>query len=118
MVGIYKVAGSNVWSAISQNGTNVVAATSTCPAGTSTYQKLNIEILDVIAGNATVVFRVDGQLLRDANNPTLPIKQNLILTSDAICSLTAGVKNGSSSMETLNIDYLSAVQSRIVGADG
>lgn len=118
IVGLYKVAGSNVWSVLSQNGSNVVTNTSTCPAGLSTYQKLNIEILDVIAGNATVVFRVDGQLLRDTNNPTLPIKQNLILTSDVICSLAAGVKNGSSSMETLNIDYMAAVQSRVSGADG
>lgn len=118
VVGIYKVAGSTVWSVISQNGSNVVTNTSTCPAGLSTYQKLNIEILDVIAGNATVVFRVDGQLLRDTNNPTLPIKQNLILASDLICSLAAGVKNGSSSMETLNIDCMAAVQSRVVGADG
>lgn len=118
VVGIYKVAGSTVWSVISQNGTNVTTNTSTCPAGLSTYQKLNVEVLDVIAGNATVVFRVDGQLLRDTNNPTLPIKQNLVLTSDLICSLVAGVKNGSSSMETLNIDYMAAVQSRVVGADG
>lgn len=118
VVGLYKTAGSTVWSVISQNGINVVVNTSTCPAGLTAYQKLNVEILDVIAGNATVVFRVDGQLLRDTNNPTLPIKQNLVLTNDLICSLVAGVKNGSSSMETLNIDYLAAVQSRLVGADG
>jgi hypothetical protein len=118
VVGIYKVAGSTVWSVISQNGSNATTNTSTCTAGGSTYQKLNVEVLDVIAGNATVVFRVDGQLLRDTNNPTLPIKQNLILTSDSICSLVAGVKNGSSSMETLNIDYMAAVQSRVSGADG
>jgi hypothetical protein len=118
VVGIYKTAGSTVWSVISQNGANVTVNTSTCPAGGSAYQRLNIEVLDVIAGTATVVFRVDGQLLRDTNNPTLPIKQTLVLTGDSVCSLAAGVKNGSGSMETLNIDYLAAVQSRVVGADG
>jgi hypothetical protein len=117
VVAIFKTAGSNVWQVISQNGSNTTTTTSQTTAGGAAYQKLNIEVLDVIAGNATVVFRVDGQLLRDSNNPTLPIKHNLVLAGDALCSLFAGVKNGSSAMETLQIDYMSAVQSRVTGAD-
>lgn len=109
VIALYKVDGETVWRFVTRNGTAVTTSQSTTTAGGSSYQRLSIEVLDVIGQVATIVPLVDGLHLRDATNPQQIIRHKLDLTSIAAMSLFAGAKNGGSNMETLNVDYLCGV---------
>lgn len=112
VIAIYKVDGETVWRCVSRNGTAVTISQSTTTAGGTAYQKLSIELIDEISTSQTVVFRVDGALLRDATTGA-PIRHQLDISSaPTAASLFAGVKNGSTTLETLLVDWTGAAQSR------
>lgn len=106
VLAIYKVDGETVWRCVSRNGSSYTVSQSTTTAGGSAYQRLSIEVVDVIGQVATIAFLVDGQYLKDSTYPTQIIKHTLDLTSLAAAQAFAGVKNGSANLETLNVDYV------------
>lgn len=108
VIGIYKVDGETVWTCVARNGSTVTTTKSTTPAGGSAYQKLSVEIHDVISGSATVTYRVNGDTMRDSNGYI--IKHYLPLSGIAACMVTVGVKNGGANQETVNVDYLGCWQ--------
>lgn len=110
VLAIYKVDGETVWRFVTRNGSDVTVSQSQEPAGGPAYQQLGIEVLDAFGAYATVVPTVDGRLMRDAAGQ--PIRHQLPLTSVAAVSLFVGGKNGSTSLETTNVDYLGCWQTR------
>lgn len=108
VIGLYKVDGGTVWRAVSRNGSTVTDSVSTTTAGGSNYQRLTVEIFDVTTSQCSIVFRVDGNLLRDSSNNI--IKHVLPISGVAAMQVVAALKNGGANLETLNIDYLGAVQ--------
>jgi hypothetical protein len=112
VVALYKVDGETVWRFVTRNGSAVTVTQSTTSAGGAAYQRLGIEIVDAGPNMAPYcVPTVDGNHLRDAATNQV-IRHALDLTTIAAASLFAGVKNGSANLETLNVDYLAAVQVR------
>ncbi len=110
VIAIYKVDGETVWRCVSRSSTTVTVTQSTTTAGGSSYQTLSIEVVDRDPVYCTVVFKVDGQYLRDVNNQV--IRHSLPFASASQMQLFVGVKNGSTSLETLNVDYIGAAQTR------
>jgi hypothetical protein len=111
VIALYKISGENVWRFVSRNGASATLSQSDKTAGGAAYQRLGIEILDVMPGSATVVPTVDGQLLHDSTSG-LPIKHTLNLSAIAAAGLFMGGKNGSASLESSNWDYAAAFQAR------
>lgn len=108
---IYKVDGGTVWKCASAcNGVSTVS-TSTKAAGGSAYQVLEIECKDWDGVSMRVLFRVDGDYLRDANNNV--ITHTVAIASAALMQMFAGVKNGGANLETLNLDYWFGSQTRV-----
>jgi hypothetical protein len=107
---IYKVDGSNVWKCASAcNGVSTVS-TSTKAAGGAAYQELEIVCKDWDGVNMRVLFRVDGDYLRDANNNV--ITHAVAVANSTEMQMFAGVKNGGANLETLNLDYWFGSQTR------
>lgn len=110
VLGIYKVDGSTVWKTISQVNGTAVTNTSVTTAGGSSYQKLEVEVVDhdTTAGYAT--FKCNGDYLKDSNG--LVIRHRVPYASSTEMQVGFGVKNGDTNLETLNVDYVAAVQQR------
>ena len=108
---IYKVDGSNAWKCITSNGSSQTITTSTKTAGGSSYQRLRIEGREVDGSNFEVTFFCDDQPLLDSTYRR-PIKHNVAISSATEMHVGAGVKNGDTNLETLNIDYIAAYQLR------
>jgi len=105
---IYKVDGGTTWQAESSVGATqtsgsavytpaAITAAGGITAGGASYQTLRIEFEPYSSTKAKVNFFVDGVLLAS---------HDYTFTSAAACKLVAGVKNGSTSLETLNVDYM------------
>lgn len=107
---LVKVDGETVWRCISRNGSTLNSTTSATTAGGSAYQHLEIEVVDRDSLNCTVVFKVDRHYCRDTNG--VIIKHTLPLASATEMQMFVGVKNGSASLETLNVDWWSCSQTR------
>ncbi len=110
---IYKLDGGTVWRCLTMtNGTQTDTASATT-AGGSSYQELEIEIKDWDSVKQEVLFKVDGNYLKDTND-------NIIRHFATIASATEMnfgwyVKTGGGAGgETLNVDYGYAAQTRIV----
>jgi hypothetical protein len=108
---IYKVDGGTVWKCVSSNGSSQTITTSTATAGGASYQTLSIEMADVDGTSMEVTFFVDGRPLLDSTYRK-PIKHTVAITSGTEMQVGAGVKNGFTNLETLNVDYIFAAQSR------
>lgn len=107
---IVKFAGSNNWTAISQcNGVTNSTLTNS-PAGGTTQQELGIQVLDYTSTLCQIAFLLNGKRLRDANNKDFV--QSMVYASAVNVAGFVGVKNGSSSKETVNLDLFSAWQKR------
>jgi hypothetical protein len=109
-IGIYKKGGGTSWYAHSQNPAGVSAANddlSTTPSGISTYTRLSIEIMAELGNTAEIAYRVDGVLLRYANNTQQVIKHQLDLTSLAAAQLAVLLRAGTTATnaEVLGVDY-------------
>ena len=111
VIAIYKVDGETVWRFVTRNGTDVTTSLSTETAGGSSYQRLGIEIVDVLGSYATVVPTIDGRLMRDSTTGQ-PIRHTLLLTGIAAASLFVGGKNGGGTLETTLVDYIGIVGAR------
>lgn len=107
MFGIFKQDGSNVWKCISSISSSQTISTSTTTAGGSAYQTLRVEIQPINSTTAEVTFYVDGQQLLDSST-LKPIKHTITYTGATEMQIGAGVKNGDTNLETLNIDYIAA----------
>lgn len=108
---IYKVDGGTVWKCVSSISTSQTISTSTTTAGGSSYQTLRIEIQPINSTTAEVTFYVDGQQLIDSTT-LRPIKHTITYTGATEMQVGAGVKNGDTNLETLNIDYIAVEQLR------
>lgn len=108
---IYKVDGETVWRFVTRNGSAVTVSQSLDTAGGAAFQRLAIEVVDVLADTCTVVPTVDGRQLRNAAT-NQPIVHQLGLASLAAMQLCAYLKCGSTTSETLLVDYLGCAQAR------
>lgn len=108
---IYKVDGGTVWRVVTSNGATQTISTSTRTAGGASYQTLRIVMKEVDGTNMEVTFYVDNLPLVDATSRR-PIKHNVAIASATEMHVGAGVKNGFTNLETLNIDYIAAYQTR------
>lgn len=112
MLAIYKVDGGTKWNVVSSCNTTQLVNTSTTTAGGSSYQTLKIEATPQRGSVLEVKFFVDGVQLVDAQT-TKPIIHRLDYSSSPTeMNAFAGVKNGGTNTETLNLDYLVALQAR------
>jgi hypothetical protein len=105
VVGIYKVDGGTVWRCVTRYGstTSVTDSVSTTTAGGSSYQLLEVNIIDQgSVGSVQVTFTVNGETLRDSNGN--PIVHQFPVASATEMQFGAYVKNGGANLETLNID--------------
>lgn len=109
----FKVDGSTVWQAESslagtQTTTTLNAAGSrdgiAKTAGGSSYQTLEINWVPNDSTTGDFTFFIDGVLVAKHKGVTY--------TSATEMQIVAGVKNGDTNMETLNVDYISAWQVR------
>jgi len=111
-IGFFKKGGENAWRFHSRNGSTFNETLSLTPSGLAAYQRLDFQVLDGMGQVATIVPRIDGALMRDSVNPQLPVKHLLDLTSLPALFAVVAVKAGAANAETLNVDYLAAVQLR------
>jgi hypothetical protein len=110
---IFKVAGSAVWKTCSSNGSTQTIQSSTLTAGGATPQVLRVEVQPVTSLMAEVTYYVNGQALRDVNNQIL--KDNVLFASAVAMACGVYQKQGSSTAEITNIDYIKAAQLRQSG---
>jgi hypothetical protein len=110
-IGIYKVDGGLVWRCVSAvNGTSTVSVSSKLSTSTS-YQKLEIEVVDFTSTHMKVVFKVDGLPLKDSDDRE--IVHTIAVASATEMQLFAGIKNGAdTTAEALLADYMGAWQTR------
>lgn len=116
---IYKVDGETVWRVNCRNSTatgagSALGTKTLTTAGGATYQTLEIFIIPLDSTNVEVTYKVDGLYLRnaDANSADDIIRHKLAIASSTEMKLFFGVKNGAGNLETLNVDYVFASQSR------
>ncbi|MES2342309.1 MAG: hypothetical protein V4597_11570 [Pseudomonadota bacterium] len=111
---IYKVPGGTVWKTCSSVGTTQTVTTSTTTAGGAAYHRLAIEINPVSATLAEVTYWVDDvQLQAAGGRPGQSlIKDQLTYTGAVNMQLFACLKNGSTTPETLLVDYMAWEQLR------
>ena len=110
----FKVDGGTTWNVETSNSTtqttNELVSTNannlsrkTQTAGGAAYQTLRIEYTPYSATNAYVSFFVDGVQC---------CQHDYVFTSATEMQIGIGVKNGGANNETLNVDYVVAVQER------
>lgn len=107
---IYKVPGGTVWKTCSSLGTTQTVNTSDTTAGGSSFQRLRIEIMPLSSTLAEVTYFVDGvQLKTTGGRPgTTQIKDQLTYTGAIAMGLFVMCKNGSTTPESLFVDYIGA----------
>lgn len=115
--GIYKKGGQLFWQTCSSQTTTQNKSTTTYTAGQAGYQRLRIQV-QINNSVAEVTYWIDqggstagGQQMR--NNAAFPangapIKDFITLASPGAMYFGFGVKNGTTSAETLNVDYAAA----------
>lgn len=107
---IYKVDGGTVWRCHSRNGSASTDSVSTTTAGGATYQKLEVELHETDGVNMDVVYRVNGNLLKDSNG--LPIKHKVAIASATEMHFGVYAKAGGATSEVVNVDWIYAHQRR------
>lgn len=106
----YKVDGGTVWRVRSSVGATNTDSITNITAGGSSYQRLTIEFRAIDSTTGEVSFLIDGAVVTDSNNR--PIKHSITYTGATEMQIVAGVKNGDTNLETLNVDYIAWRQSR------
>jgi len=104
---IFKVDGGTAWKTGCSVGSSQSITQSEATAGGSAYQVLGIQI-EPQGTIAEITYFVDGLQLRDSTTRKNPIKDFLTFTGAAAMQLFVGLKNGSTSAETLLVDYIFA----------
>lgn len=110
VVGLYKIDGGTKWICISQVNGTAVTTTSATTAGGSSYQKLEVEVSDHDSSGGYATFKVDNEYLKDTNGAI--IRHAVPYASSTEMQVGFGVKNGGTNAETLNVDWVVAVQQR------
>lgn len=116
---IFKKAGTSQWFTVSSLGASqTVTAVNTQDVNGNpsdgNWHTLRVEFQPLTASLAEVRYFVDGLQLRPATTPTatMGIVDQLTFTSAAAMYAGVGLLNGSTSVETLNVDYVVASQIR------
>lgn len=110
IVGIYKVDGGTKWVCISQVNGTAVTTTSATTAGGSSYIKAEVEVVDHDSSGGYATFKINDEYLKDSNGNI--IRHAVPYASATEMQVGFGVKNGDTNAETLNVDYVVAVQQR------
>ena len=113
IIGFYKVDGGTAWICYTRSNSVVYSNTTQITAGSTAYAIFGIEIVELNSLTATVVFKIDGQLLRDATTGAV-IRHNIAVASATAMGLVAYVKAGGANSETLNVDYMGATAARVL----
>lgn len=108
---IYKVDGGTAWLCVSRNGSTAYTNTSSTTRVSGSYQTLGVEVVELLGTTCTVVFKVDGVILRDSTTGQ-PIRHQVLYSGLSNCQAFAGVKNGDTNLETLHVDYIGVVQAK------
>ncbi len=105
---IFKVDGGTVWKTGVSISTTQTLSTSDTTAGGSSYQLLEIDVNPVSSTLAEVTYYVDRQQLKTAGGRpgTSLIKDQLTYTGGLQMNFFAAIMNGSTTPETLLIDYM------------
>lgn len=111
VLAIYKVDGGTKWKCESRNNATVYTNTSSTTAGGGTYQTLAVEVVELLTTTCTVVFKVDGVILRD-DTTGQPIRHQLLYASADAMQVFVGQKNGSANNELTTVDYIGVVQAK------
>ncbi len=109
--GIYKQGGSLTWRTISSQSTTQTLTNTAYTAGQAGYTRLRVECR-IVNAVLEVTYWIDQgsglvQMLNNAT-PQRPFKDTITLSSPAAMYFGFGVKNGTTTAETLNVDYASA----------
>jgi hypothetical protein len=112
IIGIYKVDGGTVWRCVSQvNGTATVTVSGKTAGGTAA-QVLEVVVKDWDGVSMQVLFKVDGEYLKDANG--VVIRHTVLIASATEMNVGVYVKTGGGAGgETVNVDYIAAQQNRV-----
>lgn len=106
----YKVDGDlNWWVESSLAGTQITTRTNLV-AGGAAYQLLRIEAVPVSSTVVEIAYLVNGVQCVDANGNK--IKHSLTYTNATEMAVCVGLKNGTTTAETLLLDYVQAFQAR------
>ncbi len=116
---IYKVPGGTQWKTASSVGTTMggsggTAQQSDTTAGGAAFTRLRIEVMPVSSTLAEVTYFVDGNQLKVAGGRpgVTKIKDQLTYTGSLFFAPFMMVKNGSTTAETLLVDYVGCEQLR------
>jgi hypothetical protein len=107
---LYKVDGGTVWRCHSRNGATANDTASTTTAGGAAYQDLEVEFHEGDGTNVTVVYRVNGSLLKDSNG--FPIRHQVPIASATEMHLAVYAKAGGANSEVVNVDFIYGHQRR------
>lgn len=111
LAAIYKVDGESVWRCTARSNSVVTTTTSTTAASAATWYTLEILATDAGNGNHTVVYKVDGVPLRDANNQV--IRHTIPVASATEMQMFAAAKLGAiTNNDTVLVDYWYGAQTR------
>lgn len=110
---IYKVDGGTVWLCESRVGSTVLRNTTAVTAGGSSYFTWEVEISEVLTTHAVVVFKVNGEYLKDATTGMI-ISHRIAYSGASALTPFVAVKNGGTTGagEVLSVDYIGAIQTR------
>lgn len=112
MLGIFKTDGSTVWKVLSQTNGTATTTTSTTTAGGTTAQVVELMCNDYDGVTMQFSVKVDGSYLKDSSNNI--IKHSVTIASATEMNVGVYVKTGGGAGgETVNVDYLAAVQTRV-----
>lgn len=111
VLGIYKVDGGTKWICISQVNGTALTTTSATTAGGASYIKVEIEVVDHDSAAGYATFKVNNEYLKDTNGNVIRLRTPYASATEM--AVAFGLKNGAdTTVETLNIDYVAAVQQR------
>jgi hypothetical protein len=99
----FKQGNSNVWSCQTSVGAVQATTVTSKTAGGAHYQTLTGQWQPINSTQAEAAFFIDGLLVA---------RQLFTFTGGVPMQLVAGMKNGSATLETLNVDYLAGYQLR------
>jgi hypothetical protein len=105
--GFFKKGGSTVWSTISSQSTTQNVNTTTLTAGQTAYQRLRIDMQTNQNSQVEISYYIDqgsGEQPILTGSLPRPLKDVITLSSPATMYFGFGIKNGTTSGETLNVD--------------
>lgn len=107
---LYKVDGGTQWKTQSSVGTTQTTNQSDTTAGGSSYVRLRVEVVPISSTLAEVTYFVDGVQLKTASGRPgqTKIKDQLTYTGSTNMQLFLCLKNGTTTPESMIVDYVAA----------